>query len=44
MTSSRQSPRMSALSAGFALVPLFDAQPNSFAWISGTDFAPSQSH
>ena len=29
ITSSRQSPRMSALSAGVALVPLFDAMPES---------------
>src|SRR5690348_8964534 len=29
ITSSRQSPRMSALSAGVAFVPLFDAQPSA---------------
>ena len=26
------------------MLPLFDAQPNSFAWSSGAAFAPSQSH
>src|SRR6185503_13929383 len=29
ITSSRQSPRMSALSVGVAFVPLFDAQPSA---------------
>src|SRR5262245_30748283 len=36
ITSSRQSPRMSALRAGVAFVPLFDAQPSAVSNTAST--------
>src|SRR4051812_7581894 len=42
MTSSRQSPKRSADSAGVALVPLFDAQPAAVNSVVSVSF--SQSH